>query len=200
MKMKILLAASAIAALGACGGENGQSGEDMNMAMDNMTMNAGNEADANMMAAGGDTAANGQEYAAMASASDMFEIESSRLAAEKSQNAGVKELAQMLITDHEKSTADLKKAAGEAQPAIEVAPQMNAEQQANIQALRSANGAQFDQTWLQQQVMAHQKALALVQGYSANGEVPSLKQHASNVAGPIQRHLERAQQLAQQGQ
>jgi putative membrane protein len=200
MKIKIILAASAIFALGACG-DNDQGGGDANLAMDNMAMDGGNEFDLNGMGPDeSQTAANGQQYAAMAAASDMFEIESSRLALEKAQDAGIKELARMLITDHEKSTADLKRAAGEARPAIDVAPQMNEEQQSNMQALRSANGAQFDRTWLQQQVMAHQKALSLVQGYAGNGEVASLKAHASAVSGPIQRHLERAQQLSQQGQ
>lgn len=198
MKTKIIFAASAMLALGACG-DDGKKGTDANLAMDNMAMEEGNSVDSNLIGVF-DTAADGQQYATMASASDMFEIESSRLALDKAQSADIKELARMLVADHEKSTADLKKAAGEAQPAINVTPKMNDEQQSNMQALRSANGAQFDRTWLQQQVMAHQKALALVQGYGGNGEVPSLKAHASAVAGPIQRHLERAMQLLQQGQ
>src|SRR5688572_6146377 len=112
MKFTIFLATSAMLALSACGGEDrSQTSEQTNVATENMALdNMSMTNDSANMMGGAETAANGQEYAAMASASDMFEIESSRLAAEKSQNAGVKELAQMLITDHEKSTADLKKA------------------------------------------------------------------------------------------
>jgi putative membrane protein len=193
MTKNLILASVAALALAACGRDDSETAN--GMAFDNVaTGGAANEA--TQAAAPG--ASTGQEYAAMASASDMFEIESARLAVEKSQNAGVKELARMLIADHEKSTADLKTAAGEAQPAITVTPQMDAEQQGNVQALRSANGAQFDQAWLQQQVAAHEKALALVQGYAERGDVASLKQHATTVAGPIQRHLERARQLQTQ--
>jgi putative membrane protein len=134
----------------------------------------------------------------MAGGSDMFEIQSSKLAAEKSKNSGVKDLAQMLIKDHTKSTADLKAAAAKATPAITVNPKMTAEQEANLTALKAAGESDFDRTYLDQQVMAHQKALQMVQGYSAAGTVDSLKEHASAVAGPIQQHLERAQSLQSQ--
>jgi putative membrane protein len=193
MTKNLILASVAALALVACGRDDGETANDM--AFDNL---ATGEAASGATNAAAPRVSTGQEYAAMASASDMFEIESARLAIEKSQNAGVKELARMLIADHEKSTADLKTAAGKAQPAITVTPQMDAEQQGNVQALRSANGAQFDQAWLQQQVAAHEKALALVQGYAQGGDVASLKQHATMVAGPIQRHLERARQLETQ--
>ncbi|MDT9597978.1 DUF4142 domain-containing protein [Sphingosinicella rhizophila] len=197
MNIKILAASAAILALAACGG-NEPAGD---IVVDNEALNAAGEADpGNMSLMTADPAgmpANGQEYSTMAAASDMYEIESSRLAIEKSQNDEIKELARMIVADHEKSTADLKDAAGRAQPPIEVAPAMNPEQQANMEALRSA-ADQFDQTYLQQQVSAHQKALAMVQAYAASGEVEPLKQHAANVSGPIQKHLERAQELAQQ--
>ncbi|HEY0626391.1 MAG TPA: DUF4142 domain-containing protein [Allosphingosinicella sp.] len=199
MKMRILMASAAALALAACGGNNESEGGANITAEDNMIMPADN---GSMNASAGAEAGvpqNGQEYATMVGGSDMYEIESSRLAQEKAQRQEIKDLAQMIVTDHEKSTADLKTAAQQAQPAITVTPQMTPEQQANLQALRSANGAQFDQAYLQQQLAAHQKALQIVQGYAQNGDVASLKQHAQTVSGPIQRHLERAQQLQQGG-
>lgn len=194
MKSRIILASAALLGLAACGGGD----EADNKAMDNMSMPANDMAMNDMMPADGAMARNGQEYAMMAAASDMYEIESAKLAMEKSENEEIDALAEMIITDHEKSTADLKTAAGEAEPAITVMPEMNAEQQSMMQALRSANGAQFDQTYLEQQVTAHEKALAMVRDYAANGEVPALQQHASTVAGPIQQHLDKARELQQQ--
>ena len=197
MKLRILLATAATLTLAACGGDRAETEAADNMAMDN-----GMEAvpaDENAMANAampGATAANGQDYVTMAAASDMYEIESSKLAAEKAENADIKAFAQMLLTDHQKSTADLKTAAAEAQPAIMVTPALNAEQQANMEALRGASGAEFDRLFISQQIPAHEKALALVQGYAASGEVESLKQHAANVAGPIEQHLNRARELS----
>ena len=197
MKIRILMASAAALALGACegrqpgDGENAAAVEDAGIANDMMATN-------NMVAESPEAVpATGQQYAQMAAASDMYEIESSRLAAQKSQNQAVKQFAQMLVRDHQKSTNDLMAAVKQAQPPITVTPAMNMEQQANMQALNAVGAADFDRTYLQQQVQAHQKALTMVTGYAQGGDVPALKQHASTVAGPIQRHLQQAQQLSQ---
>ncbi len=193
MTFRFLMVSAAALALVACGGDTDTAANDM--AMNDMAVN---EVAMNDMAPAAGVPASGQDYATMAAASDLYEIESARLAMETSQNADIDALAEMIVTDHEKSTADLMTAAQQAQPPITVTPEMNAEQQANMEALRSADAATFDQTYLQQQVMAHQKALDMVRGYAQSGDVPALQQHASTVAGPIQQHLERAQELLQQ--
>ena len=48
-----------------------------------------------------------QDFVTEAATSDMFEIESSKLALERSEGA-TKALAQQMVADHEKTTADLK--------------------------------------------------------------------------------------------
>lgn len=202
MKHALLAVSVAALALTACGRnerENASATAESNMATNEMMVNEmgmtntmGMTNDMGMNAA---MPANGQEYAAMAAASDMYEIESSKLAEQKAQNADVKAFAQMLVKDHEKATADLKTAAGKAQPAITVTPKLNAEQQANMDALRNASGAEFDRLYLQQQVPAHEKALAMLQGYAASGDVAALKEHASKVAPVVEKHLTRAREL-----
>jgi putative membrane protein len=194
MKLSFL-AASAAFALSACGGSTGDNADGQgNLAA------SGNSADVvalpgNEAAAAGQTAPSAQQYVELAGGSDLFEIQSSRIALEKAQRSEVRELAQMLVTDHERSTRDLTSAAQQAQPRLGVAPQLTAEQQSNLAALRQATGANFDQVYLDQQVAAHQKALTLVTAFAQSGDVPSLRQHATTVSGPIQQHLERARQL-----
>jgi putative membrane protein len=199
MKIRILAASAAALGLVACGGSD-SANQSSPTESDAVAGNAAARADAgamnNMAAPAAAPAANGQEYATRAAASDLFEIESARLATEKARSPDIKAFAQMLIGDHQKSTNDLKDAAQKAQPAITVAPALDPEQQSMMQALKAAGSEEFDRTFTQQQVQAHQKALALVQSYAQSGDVPSLKQHASTVAGPIQQHLQRAQQLA----
>lgn len=187
-RTSVLLAAATLA-LAACSAEPEATDT---MAADDMAA-AGQDA----MADDAMPAMSGQEYANMAAASDMYEIEAAQMAIDNSENAEVVELAEMIVTDHEKSTAELKAAAQQAQPAITVAASMTAEQQAMIDALEGA-GENFDQTWLEQQVTAHEKALAMVQDYAQNGDVEPLKQHASTVAGPIEMHLNRARELSNQ--
>ena len=64
-----------------------------------------------------------------------------------------------------------------------------------IQALQSASATDFDRTYLDQQATAHEQALAMVTGYAQSGEVEGLKKHASTVAAPIQKHLQRVKEL-----
>jgi putative membrane protein len=194
---RLLMTAAASLALAACGEANGNDNAgqaaDMGNAVDNATAPESN-ATANE-AAPVLTASSGQQYVELAGGSDLYEIESARLALEKTQNADIRALAQMILTDHERSTRELTAAAGRAQPPIPVAPSMTAEQQANVQALRAAAAETFDREYLQQQIRAHEQALGLVTHYSANGDVEPLRGHASTVADPIRQHLNRAREL-----
>lgn len=137
-----------------------------------------------------------EQYVARASASDLYEIEAARLAIEKAERPEVKELARMILADHQRSTEALTVAARQATPPLTVEPQLDAAKQANMDALRAANGAAFDTEYLRQQVAAHEEALALVEPYAQGGEVAQLREHASTVAGPIRQHLERARVLS----
>ena len=198
MTLKIVLASVATLTLVACGGGGEADTAAANNAMDNMSVEA-MPADENAMAAAGGAdapmPANANEYATMAAASDMYEIESSKLAVEKSQNPQLREFAQMLIRDHEKSTADLKAAAQKAVPVIVVTPVLTPEQEANLAALRAASAADFDRLYISQQVPAHEKALALVRSYSQTGTDEGLKAHATAVIVPVEMHLERVRAM-----
>lgn len=192
MKHKLMLALLPAIALAACGGEPPSSnvttvGNDA-LSADESAM-TGNAADDMAMAPDAAAPMTGQQFADTAAASDMFELESAKLAQEKATSAPVKEFAAMMIKDHTASTAKLKAAAGKADPAIMPKPALNAEQTANLEALRGASGEQFDALYKQQQVMAHQKALAALQGYAANGDVPSLKSFASDTAPVVEAHF-----------
>jgi putative membrane protein len=201
MKTQILFAALSALALAGCGSDRGaannlSAGEILPMPAENgmASMNSlGN--------ASGPRASTGQEYVLLASASDQFEIETSRLAEDRAQNDRVKQFAAMIIADHQRSTDLLRQAAGQAQPPIQLAPPQLTPQQAQIlEGLRSAEEGAFDQLYLQGQVQAHQQTLAALQDYARNGDVPSLRQHASTVAGPVEQHLNQARQLAAQPQ
>lgn len=126
-----------------------------------------------------------QQFANTAAASDAYEIASSRLATDKAESAEVKTFATTMVRDHGKSTADLKAAAGSLTPD----PAMNAEQKANVAELQGLNGAAFDAAYSRQQLAAHQKTLAALQGYAASGDNAGLKTFASNTAPVVQGHL-----------
>ena len=129
------------------------------------------------------------EFVAKAAASDLYEIESGKIAVERATNAQVKSFAAMLVTDHQKSTDALKSAASQAKPRIEVRPVLDAEEQAMIDALKSSNGADFDRTFIDQQKQAHQKALELMGQYRLAGDSPELKSFAEKTGPVVQAHL-----------
>lgn len=130
-------------------------------------------------------------YLARAAASDLFEIQSSQVALKKSKRPDVREMANMLIKDHTNSTAQLTAAArsaGIAPPA----PRLMPDQTQMMRRLQSASGAAFDRIYLQQQIPAHQKALALHQNYARNGDVPALRTVAGQIVPVVTKHLEHA--------
>jgi putative membrane protein len=137
------------------------------------------------------------EFAAMAAASDMFEIESSRLAAGQAKSAEVKNFAAMLVADHTKSTAELKSIASKENITLSP-PSLAPDMQSKIDALKSAKGEAFDTLYLTQQVPAHETALKLHQGYAQSGDNASLKAFASKTSTVVSKHLDEARAMAKQ--
>jgi putative membrane protein len=62
-----------------------------------------------------------------------------------------------------------------------------------IDNLRSASAANFDQTYIDQQIAAHNEALTLHRGFSDQDS--PLAAHARNVVPKIEAHLRMAEQL-----
>lgn len=203
MTKAILFASVAALSLAGCGrtseGTGGAGPDNMavaNVASDDM---AANDMAANATATTDVAAAPammGADFVNAAASSDMFEIESSKMAIDKAKSADVKAFANMLVADHEKSTAGLKTATGAAKPPMTPAPALNAEQSANIAALKAAAPDAFDQTYISQQIPGHEKALAMLQAYAANGDIPTVKDWAGKTAPVVSQHLARAKELA----
>lgn len=137
----------------------------------------------------------GQVFADTASASDAFEIQSSRLAATKAQSAKVKRFAEQMIKAHTESTAKLGTAAAAASPAIVPAGRVTPAQQQTLDALASKTGADFDKAYALAQVEGHQATLAALNAYSASGDVPQLKKFATDLIPIVTAHLNMARGL-----
>jgi putative membrane protein len=125
----------------------------------------------------------------------MYEIQSARIALQKAENAEVGGLAQMILSDHQRSSARLAEAGGQAQPPLTPAPVLSPSQQTSIEALQRARGEAFDREWLHQQVIAHQQALDLAAAYARGGDSEPLRHHAAGTIASIQTHLTRARRL-----
>lgn len=134
-------------------------------------------------------------FLAQAGSGDQFEIQSSQLALSASQNAAVRNFANLLIADHTRLSQAMAAAAQSAgiQPP---APALLPEQQAALDQLRASGaGPNFDMAYRQAQITAHQGALGLMQNYATSGDVPNLKTAAQQAIPTIQMHLAQAQML-----
>ena len=136
-----------------------------------------------------------QSFVDNAAASDMYEIEAGKLASEKASNSELKAYGQMLVTDHTKSSAEMKAAAAETPPGVMPPTSLPTDKQAKIDELKAASGADFDRLFLAQQVEAHTAALKLLEEYGSGGEAPALREFASRTAPVVQGHLARAKSL-----
>ncbi|MDB5689533.1 MAG: hypothetical protein JWL91_1409 [Sphingomonas bacterium] len=138
------------------------------------------------------TGTSSQNYVAWAADSDMYEIQSSKLALSKSKDAHVRMIAQQLVRDHTTTTKSLMAALPKTSPKV-AKPKMklSADNAAMIAQLKQApSGSAFDTLYLQQQQMAHQKAWALHSGYATDGTDPALKQVAATAVPIIESHLQ----------
>jgi putative membrane protein len=134
-------------------------------------------------------------FAKKAAIGDMFEIESSKLAASKSGNAEVKSFAQEMITAHTQTTEEVKKLATAEGFATELPKQMDSKHAKMLSDLKSLSGAKFDRKYVELQVAAHKEAVDLFDTYAAQGKNPSFKQFAAKTVTAIKRHLDHAQTL-----
>lgn len=195
MKMHHLILGLAPAlALAACGGNETAT---TNTITDNISaMDV--PADANMadnMAMADAALSPAQKFANDVGASDYYEVEAGKLAQQKAQAKGLKDFGKLMVEHHTASTDKLKAAGAKASPAITPNPALNAEQEANLAALRAADGAAFDAAYKTQQVAAHEKALAAVKAYAATGDVPELKKFASDAEKIVEAHLKKIRSL-----
>jgi len=133
----------------------------------------------------------GQEFVDKAAKSDAFEIASAKLAKEKAASADIKSFAAMMIGDHTASTAKVKKAAGEATPAIKPDATLTEDQNEKLADLGKLSGADFDKKYADQQVDAHESALSLMSAYADKGDVASLKTVAGEIKPKVAAHLDK---------
>jgi putative membrane protein len=128
-----------------------------------------------------------------AALSDLTEIASAKPGQERG-NAQEKTFSTQMITDHTKTSEELKSMVpADAKPAIPTA--LNSSSQSKIDKLRDVKPADFSSDFDSMQVSAHKDAVSLFERYAKGGEDPKLKNWAAKTLPAVRHHLEMAQNL-----
>jgi len=135
-----------------------------------------------------------QMFAKMVGSSDQFEIRSSEMALQRSQNEGIRQYAQKMITDHKGTTTQLGNIAL-GTPAVGADESVTDQHKMMLDRLAAASGAEFNGLYLDQQIQNHQQAVQLFSQQIAQGENGELKAFATQNLPHIQNHLAMATQM-----
>ena len=136
-------------------------------------------------------------YVKKAGASDLFEIESSRLV-QNSSDPAVAQFASQMITDHTKSTADVT-AAAQADGLTPGQPVLTPKQKSMIDSLKRTTGVNRDKLYKKDQIAAHTETLAFQQEYARSGDKPNLKAAAGTIVPVVQSHLDMIKSMSSAG-
>lgn len=125
---------------------------------------------------------------------DAFEIQAATLASERGTRAEVKQFAATMATDHaatSQQVAALAPQLGITAPA----PALDVEHQQRLDTLRTLEGAEFDDAYLDQQVAAHEAAVRTFEDYAQNASAGPLRDWAQTTLPKLRTHLASVQSL-----
>ncbi len=123
---------------------------------------------------------------------DMFAIQSSQLAAFKTQG-NVLAFANQIQTDYAKTLSELKSLAQQA--GVTVPVEMSSSQQNMFDELNSLSAKKFAKQYIKDQVRVQKGAVSLFKRYGKGGENAQIKDWANQTLPTLQHHLDMAQQL-----
>lgn len=135
-----------------------------------------------------------EDFVREATSSDVFEIESSKLALARG-NEATKPFAQQMITDHQKTSTELKQLIESGQVKATLGATTSSAHQTMLDNLRKLESAEFVEQYKEDQVSVHEDAVDLFKRYSEGGENPVLKAWAAKTLPALQHHLKVAEDL-----
>jgi len=135
-----------------------------------------------------------EDFVKQAAISDMFEIESSKLAQQKA-DADSKTFAEKMIKDHTETTAELKALVSGGKVKAEIPAEMDSAHKSKLEKLQGLNGDDFDKQYDSDQKAAHKDAVSLFERYAKGGDNADLKAFASKHLPHLQEHLKMAEGL-----
>ena len=127
------------------------------------------------------------------SAKGIAEVESAKVALEKSNSADVRSFAQKMITDH--TSANMKLANIASKKKLEVSTEAELTTKAKKFVLEQRDGESFDEAYANNQVSAHEATIELFQQAAVSDDA-EIAAFAKETLPKLQHHLTLAKELA----
>jgi putative membrane protein len=134
-----------------------------------------------------------ENFVNKAAVTDMFEIQSGKMAEDKANNAAYKDFAKMIVDDHTKTSQEMK--AMEPKLGLQLPTALDAKHKKLIGKMQSESGAKFENDFKSAQVDGHKQAVKLYEDYAKKGDNADLKQFAQKTLPTLKMHLKQAQAL-----
>jgi putative membrane protein len=134
-----------------------------------------------------------QAFVDFAAQTDMLEAHLGQMAADQASVQGVKDYAQMLVTDHTNDYQQLSQAASKA--GDNVPKGLDAQHDRMIAPFEKLKGKAFDRRYIQEMVTGHTQAIARYKREADTGQNADIKAYASQALPTLQKHLDGAKDL-----
>jgi len=124
-----------------------------------------------------------------------IEVESSKLAMTKAQNAEVKDFAEKLVEDHTAASAELEGLVKNRHAEWKDDDPMFKQMKQKHESLQRLTGAEFDKEYLEDMISDHESTIAKFARYSLNASDTTLKAFADKTQPTLREHLKMARDL-----
>jgi putative membrane protein len=126
--------------------------------------------------------------------SDMLQIAAATFVQEKG-NAEEKKFAEQMVTDHSKTSSDLKSLVDSGAVKADIPTGLDSSSQKKLDKLRDTRRQAFASEYDPMQVSSHKEAVSLFERYSKSGDNPKLKDWAGKTLPTLQHHLNMAEAM-----
>jgi putative membrane protein len=135
-----------------------------------------------------------QDFVKEAATGDMLQIAAAKVVQEKG-NAEEKKFAEQMVTDHGKSSADIKGMVTNGDVRADIPAALDDSSQKKLDKLRDTRAQAFSSEYDRMQVSAHKDAVSLFERYSKSGDNAKLKDWAGKTLPTLRHHLKMAEAL-----
>ncbi|MGH1587707.1 DUF4142 domain-containing protein [Methylobacterium phyllosphaerae] len=138
---------------------------------------------------------NTQDFVTEAVISDMFEIQSSKLAQEK-KDTKANDFANKMIADHTTSSDAIKSMVQSGKVKADIPGSLDSKHQSMLDKLKGLNGDDFEKQYRSDQISGHKDTVDLYKRYAKGGDNADLKAFAEKTLPIVEHHQKMAEDLA----